>query len=409
MDRARGEAGTVALKPVRVLSLSTLYPSATAPNFGRFVELSLDAAEATGEVEIVRISPNGLPPWPLSKLLSAYRKRSALPREDAWNGKAVLRPHFTLLPGMAPARNAAAIAKAVLPLARCLHALKPFDLIDAQFFWPDGPAAMQVAEALKLPFSIKARGADIHYWTTVSGCREQIIEAAQKATGLLAVSDAIKADISVLGVDANKIRVHRTGINRALFDVPNEPHDMLRERLRVPIYEALLVSVGALIPRKGQAFAIEAMVKLPDARLALIGEGEDRDRLEKLAHELGVGDRVHFLGSLPHSEIAHYLQAADVAVLPSSSEGLANAWIEALACGTPLVITETGGAREVLRSAVVGRIVERNANAIATAIHELLVSPPHRETVAATVAEYSWEANGAALIAHWRHLLDSKA
>lgn len=45
--------------------------------------------------------------------------------------------------------------------------------------------------------------------------------------------------------------------------------------------------------------------------------------------------------SLPHSEIAHYLQAADVAVLPSSSEGLANAWIEALACGTPLVITDT--------------------------------------------------------------------
>ena len=91
-----------------------------------------------------------------------------------------------------------------------------------------------------------------------------------------------------------------------------------------------------------------------------------------------------------------------------SAEGLANAWIEALACGTPLVITDTGGAREVLRSAVVGRIVNRNADAIATAIHELLVSPPHRETVAATVAEYSWEANGAALIAHWRHLLDSK-
>jgi glycosyltransferase involved in cell wall biosynthesis len=394
---------------VRVLSLSTLYPSATAPNFGRFVELSLDAAEATGEVEIVRISPNGLPPWPLSKLLSAYRERSALPREDAWNGKAVLRPHFTLFPGMAPARNATAIAKAILSVARRLHAQQPFDLVDAQFFWPDGPAAMHIAEALNLPFSIKARGADIHYWTTISGCREQIIEAAQKARGLLAVSEAIKADIVKLGVDSNKIRVHRTGINRALFDVPNEPHDMLRERLQVPIYEALVVSVGALIPRKGQAFAIEAMVKLPDARLALIGEGEDRQMLEKQAHTFGVADRVHFLGSLPHSEIAHYLQAADVAVLPSSSEGLANAWIEALACGTPLVITDTGGAREVLHSNAAGRIVERNANAIATAIHELLAAPPHRETVAATVADYSWEANGAALIAHWRHLLDSKA
>jgi glycosyltransferase involved in cell wall biosynthesis len=151
------------------------------------------------------------------------------------------------------------------------------------------------------------------------------------------------------------------------------------------------------------------MAKLPDARLALIGEGEDQQMLGKLAHELGVAERVHFLGSMPHAEIAHYLQAADVAVLPSSSEGLANAWIEALACGTPLVITDTGGAREAMKSAASGRIVERNADAIAAAVHELLMEPPHREAVASTVADYSWQANGAALVAHWRHLLDRKA
>lgn len=394
---------------MRVLSLSTLYPSAAAPNFGRFVELSLNAADATREVEIVRISPNGLPPWPLSKLLPAYRLRADLPRDDSWNGKSILRPHFTLLPGMAPARNAAAIAKAVLPLARRLHAQQPFDLVDAQFFWPDGPAAMHIANALNLPFSIKARGADIHYWTTISGCREQIIEAAQKAGGLLAVSDAIKVNIASLGVKADRIRVHRTGIDRVLFDVPAEPRTLLRQQLQVPIHEALLVSVGALIPRKGQAFSIEAMGKLPDARLALIGEGEDRPMLEKLAHELGVADRVHFLGSLPHHDIARYLKAADVAVLPSSSEGLANAWIEALACGTPLVITDTGGAREVMTSDAAGRIVERDAGAIAAAVRELLAHPAHRETIAATVAEYSWEANGAALTAHWRHLLAREA
>jgi teichuronic acid biosynthesis glycosyltransferase TuaC len=394
---------------MRILALSTLYPSAAAPNFGRFVELSLDAADATGEVEIVRISPNGLPPWPLSRLLPAYRGRADLARKDIWNGNTVLRPHFTLLPGMAPARNPAAVAKAMLPLVHKLHAERPFDLVDAQFFWPDGPAAMQIANALDRPFSIKARGADIHYWTTISGCREQIIEAAQKADGLLAVSEAITTNIAALGVDKDKIRLHRTGIDRSLFNIPAEPHNMLRERLKVPIYEALLVSVGALIPRKGQAFAIEAMARLSDARLALIGEGEDRQMLGKLAHALGVADRVHFLGSLPHSEIAHYFQAADVAILPSSSEGLANAWIEALACGTPLVITDTGGAREVLRSDAAGRTVERNADAIAAAVHELLTAPPHRDAVAATVAEYSWAANGAALIAHWRHLLGRKA
>lgn len=390
---------------MRVLSLSTLYPSAAAPNFGRFVELSLDAADATGKVEIVRISPNGLPPWPLSRLIGAYRNRATLPVHDEWRGKPVLRPHFNLLPGMTPSRNATAIAKAVLPLVRRLHAEKPFDVIDAQFFWPDGPAAMAIADALGLPFSIKARGADIHHWTTVSGCREQIIEAAQRSDGLLAVSEAIKDDIAKLGVTPDKIKVHRTGVDRSLFCIATEAHDMLRSRLQVPIYEALLVSVGALIPRKGQTFTIKAMVQLPEARLALIGDGDDAPILQKLAHDLGVADRVHFLGSLPHEDIAHYLQAADVAVLPSSSEGLANAWIEALACGTPLVITDAGGAREVVQSSTAGRIVQRNADAIASAVNELLASPPHREAVAATVADYSWEANGTALVEHWRHLL----
>ncbi|MFM2020979.1 MAG: hypothetical protein RJB02_687, partial [Pseudomonadota bacterium] len=81
---------------LRVLSLSTLYPSAASPNFGRFVELSLDAAEAVGGAEIVRMSPNGLPPWPMAKILPSYRQKGNLPTEDEWRGKRILRPRFTL-------------------------------------------------------------------------------------------------------------------------------------------------------------------------------------------------------------------------------------------------------------------------------------------------------------------------
>ncbi len=390
---------------MRILSLSTLYPGSAAPNFGRFVELSLEAAEATGEVEIIRISPNGLPPWPLSRLLPKYRDWSRLPLDDEWRGKAVLRPPFAVLPGMAPVRNAAAVTRAVLPLARKLHTQKPFDLVDAQFFWPDGPAAMRIAEELNLPFSVKARGADIHYWTTIPGCREQIIEAASRASGLLAVSEAIKADIAALGIEPAKIRVHRTGIDRSLFNVAPEPRADLRQRIDLPPDGPLLVSVGALIPRKGQIFAIEALAQLPDARLALIGTGEDEAMLRARARALGIGARVHFTGSLPHEEIARHVQAADIAVLPSSSEGIANAWIEALACGTPLVITDAGGAREVLHSPDGGRIVERSADAIAAAVRELLANPPAREAVAAIVAGYSWQANGMALLDHWKAMV----
>ena len=385
---------------MRVLSLSTLHPSSAAPNFGRFVQLSLDAADVTGEVDLVRICPNGLPPWPLGHIHPRYRGAAALPVLDG----AIHRPRFLLLPGFNPSRNANAIVKAVLPVARLLHEQAPFDLVDAQFFWPDGPAAMQIAQELGIPHSIKARGADIHHWTTVPGCREQIIEAAQNAAGLLAVSEAIKADIVELGVDAAKILVHRTGIDRSLFQVASEPRADLRQRIDLPIDGALLVAVGALIPRKGQSFAIEALAQIPETRLAIIGDGPDLSMLRQLTRDQDVADRVHFLGSLPHSEIARHVQAADVCVLPSESEGIANAWIEALACGTPLVITDAGGAREVIISDAGGRIIERKAGAIAKAARDLLRNPPERADVAAVVADYSWERNGKALIAYWRTL-----
>jgi teichuronic acid biosynthesis glycosyltransferase TuaC len=386
---------------VRILSISTLHPSTIAPNFGRFVKLSLDAADAIAGIEIVRICPNGLPPWPLPRLLGKYRAQAGLPIKDG----PIYRPRWTLLPGLAAPRNARAIAKALLPLARRLHAEKPFDVVDSQFFWPDSVTAMVVAEDLGLPFSAMARGSDIHRWTHVPGCREQIIETAQKATTILAVSAALKDDIAALGVDPAKIVVHLTGLDRSLFHVPHDSRNTLRGTLAIPTDGPLLVCVGTLMEHKGQNFVIEALPHLPETRLALFGEGPDRTKFEQLAKELGVAKRVHFMGSKPHAEVAHYLQAADVALLPSISEGLANVWIEALSCGTPLAITNVGGADQVLRDPECGRFIERDKASIIAAVQSLLADQRDRTTIAASVADYSWERNGALLVQHWQNMI----
>ena len=106
-----------------------------------------------------------------------------------------------------------------------------------------------------------------------------------------------------------------------------------------------------------------ALAAVGDRGFALAGSGEDEAKLRALAASLGLAERVHFLGAVNHTQLPQLLAAADAMVLPSSSEGLANAWIEALACGTPLVITDCGGAREVVRNASAGRIVERTPEA----------------------------------------------
>jgi glycosyltransferase involved in cell wall biosynthesis len=132
----------------------------------------------------------------------------------------------------------------------------------------------------------------------------------------------------------------------------------------------------------------------------LVGDGPDRPWLERLAQQRGVAGRLRFLGSRPHDELPALLAAADVAVQPSSAEGLANVWVEALACATPVVTCDVGGARDAIDRPAAGRLVARDAEAIAGAVSELLAAPPSQEEVRAAAAKFSWERNAAELFDH---------
>jgi glycosyltransferase involved in cell wall biosynthesis len=376
---------------LRVLSIATLFPDTARPNFGLFVEKSLRALAAQPGIDLTVVAPVGLPPFPLS-FHPRYRALRDLPLKEHWNGLTVHRPRFTLLPKIGSRFNPAKIARAVLHVARD-HI---FDVVDAQFFYPDGPAAMRVAKALDLPFSIKARGADISHFGHDPATAPQLREAADKAAGLLAVSDAMRRDMAEIGIDAGKIAIHYTGIDTARF----APGD---RATRGADDGPAILTVGALIARKGQALVIEALPALPGVHYWLAGAGEEQARYRALAASLGVADRVHFLGPVAHADLPQLYRNADVVVMPSASEGLANAWVEALACGTPIVISDAGGAAELVTSPVAGRIAERTPAAIAAAVKAILAAPPQPADVAATLAgRFDWDRNGRELAEHLR-------
>lgn len=392
-------------KTRRVLSLSTLFPNPAQPRFGIFVARSLEALQRDTQWDVTVINPIGLPPVALGR----YRELAAAAQDSEDFGIRVHRPVFRLIPKIGGKLNPALIARAVLPLVRQLHGQNPFDLVDAQFFYPDGPASMMIARDLGLPFTVKARGSDIHHWGARRYGRDALLKTARAAAGVLAVCKALADDMAMLGMEREKIRVHYTGLDRDLFRPMD--HAGLRARLAqtfdVPLTngDLLLVTVGALIERKGQALVIKALAHLPKGRLLLIGKGEDRASLLALARDVGVADRVHMLGSLDPAVLPPLLSAADAMVLPSASEGLANAWIEALACGTPIVITDAGGAREVVTSPDAGVIVARNCRAVREGIELVTARPRSPEKVAAAVGEFSWAANGRALAAYYDTLV----
>lgn len=389
---------------MRVLSLSTLFPAPPRPEFGKFVDYQMRAVIARGDTDLVVVNPIGLPPWPLSRR-EPYRTLAPCPATSAIGTAIVHHPRFGTRPFGADG-NPARIARTVLPLVRRLHAEAPFDLLDSQFFFPDGPAAMRLAQALGIPFTIKARGSDIHYWSKRPAALAQMREAAARAAGMLAVCEALRDDMIALGFPAERIAVHYTGLDRDRFrPMPRAAkRDAMAERFGLPATGPLLVTPGALIPRKGQALAIEALKHLPEAHLALAGTGADEPVLRALAQRLDLGERVHFLGQVLHDVLPGLMAAADVVVLPSEREGLANVWIETLACGTPLVIPDIDGAREVVTTDAAGRIAPRDPEGIAAAVRDLLETQTDQAAVAASVARFSWDANAAELIDFWRRI-----
>ena len=389
----------------RVLSIATLYPNSHTPQFGTFVARSMEALAARGDWDVTLINPIGIPPV----LLGKYRALAACAVGGIENGVHVYRPTFKLIPKLGARFNPALITRSVIGLAKRLHAENPFDLVDAQFFYPDGPAAARIGRELNLPLSIKARGSDISYWGHRPFARRKMVAASRQAAGLLAVSEALADDMAQLGMDRARITINRTGLDRDRFRPLD--HAGIRRHLgdeigvHLPDGSPLLATVGALNERKGQELVIASLPQVPDAQLLLVGSGEDRGRLEALARTLAISDRVHFLGAVDHDLMPVILSAADAMVLPSSNEGLANAWVEALACGTPLVICDAGGARELVTSPDAGVIVERSVEGVAAGILQILANPPAPEAVAKMADQFSWAANAASLAEYYSRII----
>jgi teichuronic acid biosynthesis glycosyltransferase TuaC len=375
---------------LRVAALSTLFPNALRPTFGVFVEGSLRRLAAEPDVDVTVIAPNGLPPWPLARH-PRYRALAGLPRAETWQGVRVLRPRFALWPTIGWRWNPQLIAQVAEPLVRGA------DVISAQFFFPDGIAAALLGRRLGIPFSIKARGSDIHFWAAKPSVRPRAVAAAQAAGGLLAVSRSLREDMARLGMPRERVEVHYTGVDLETF----RPADRAAARARLGVAGPLVASVGALIPRKRHDIVIRAVAELPGVALLVAGEGEERARLEALIAQLGVGDRVRLLGARPHAEVARLLAAADIVALASQSEGLANVWVEALACGTPVVAPPIDGAPEAIDRPAAGRLAQATPQAFAAAISALLAAPPEpAETRAIAEAKFAWPRHVRELKAH---------
>jgi sugar transferase (PEP-CTERM/EpsH1 system associated) len=199
---------------------------------------------------------------------------------------------------------------------------------------------------------------------------------------MVAVSESLRRWlIDEVGIRADKVALVRNGVDSSRFQPPAS-RDRLRGEQGYGPEEFLVGTVGRLDPIKNQASLLEAVGLLykhhPRMRLAIVGDGPEREGLERQVHDRGLAGVVRLVG---HSDdIPAWLGRFDLFVLPSLGEGMCNTILEAMAVGLPVVATCVGGNPELVVDGVTGRLVQaRDADALAHAIESYAVSDHVRQ------------------------------
>lgn len=395
-DRS-GRAEPPALPPAgpHLVVFSSLFPNALQPGAGLFVR---ERAFRLGQrLPITVVSP--VPWFPLQGLLRRLRPgwRPPAPHFERQGAVEVHFPRFLSLPGLGRRFDAWSMALAAWPLLRRLQRQGRLHAIDAHFGYPDGTAAARLARWLGVPATVTLRGTESrHASDPVLG--PQLARALKGLDRVFSVSDSLRQVALQLGVPSDRTKVVGNGVDLSRFQPL--PQGECRAALGLPVDARVLVTVGGLCERKGFHRVIALLPALrqrfPTLHYLAVGgpspEGDWTERLKQQARDLGVADIVHFTGPQPPDALRRYLSAADVFVLSTRNEGWANVFLEAMACGLPVVTTTVGGNAEVVCRDDLGRLVPfDDAPRLQAAIDDALRHPWDRAALRAYAEANTWD------------------
>jgi glycosyltransferase involved in cell wall biosynthesis len=305
---------------LHVLTLTPFFPSSRNPIDGCFVAEPIDEFSNNGvDSTVVAVS-------------SIYRGRN----QSVWPSRAVwLRyPAVPGIPGLSSS-GFMLYGRLAKRISR-LHQIKPIDVIHAHTAMPCGNAAQLLGRRLGIPFVVTVHGLDAFNSCAEDGIaarwrRQRSMEVYSAASRVICISSRVESVIKTRAPEISTCVIYN-GVDAQLF-VPNS------DLPQPPVPEIL--AVGSLLPSKGHGLVLTAVSKLksafPDLRCRIIGEGPNRGEIESLAHKLGIEKQVQFLGRQTRAQVAEAMQRCSVFVLPSSNEGLGCVYLEAMACGKPII------------------------------------------------------------------------
>lgn len=374
---------------MRVLLITKVFPNAIEPAFAPFNKHLFAALRKHCDVRVLATVP-WFPGAAWFARWSASGRRLAVPHEEVMDGLEVKHPRVAYVPVVGHLVSGAMYAASVFPYVWPLR--KRIDVIVGSFAYPDGWAAVALGRMLGVPAVIKVHGTDINVLKDVRTVRPNLKLALAHADAVTAPSRAL-ADVCIsLGSDPTRTHVVMNGVDTELFHVRDRRQ--CREKLGLDPNAKWLLFVGRGEKPKGVQDLVEAFVMVwkrhPETKLAVVGDGGAIPDCRAIADKHGLP--VHFAGTVEHDDVAVWVGACDLLVLPSWAEGTPNVIIEAIVAGRRVVASDVGGIPAVIDRPELGRLAPpHDIDAIAEQIGLALDEPYEPEEIARLSPFGSWD------------------
>lgn len=364
--------------------VSDLFP----PAIGGSGELVANIYGRLAEAAPVTVITNGPAPSDRAAVTAACRMKYVTARIGDWG---LLRPR-AFLHHVTQARRIRSVAAHPAAVVHCARLL------------PEGTDASFACWRRRPRYACWAHGEELMIIRASRELRWAASQVVRGATLFFANSRNTAAVLREFDVPADRIEVVHPGVDARRFSPGIAGASALRARLAAP-GEIVLLCVGRLQRRKGHDLVLQALARpgAPQAaRFIIVGDGEERDRLQRMAAELGIAGRVTFTGAVAADELPAYFAAADVFVHPNriegkDFEGFGIVFLEAAAAGLPVIAGSTGGAPEAVADGETGLLVSgTDVDELERVLTRLAGDPALRQTLgsdgrARALRDFSWD------------------
>lgn len=389
------------------------------PNPGNLTEGLFNAQQAqalkkaANNIVVMLCKP--IVPEFLGKKLKRYEHLAYLPEYEERDGICIIYNRFLQIPHYAsPTITRYSCAHSIIKTLKRRKLEKFFDVIQVHSAYPTGLAAPIVSQAISCPYVLTLHIQDDPRLFRSYKNATLYKKMLENASALITVGSPLQRFLNRFFPEQNQkiCRTIHNGVELSLID------DILKNMGPTNNNWGHIISISNLWPVKGIDIIMKALAQLTDERVAwrrytIIGEGPEKNNLQKLANELKINDRVFFLGRLIHKDTLRELALADIFCLPSEQESFGVVYLEAMAAGKPTIGCKGQGAEDIIRNGADGLLVPpKDPASLAKALKRLIQDREFAvslsENAKLRARQFTWERNVEAYLEVYQSIINSR-